>query len=48
MELKSLPPFGEACVCVTLGVIGMLLQLFILQQGGWLFMQVPAQRRGLR
>ena len=40
-------------VCVTLGVIGILLDFsglpfrFVSQQGGWLFMQVPAQRRGL-
>ena len=32
---------GCVCVCVTLGVIGMLLHLFILQQG------VPGMHTGL-
>ena len=29
-----MPPLGEACVCVTLGVIGILLDLFSIIAGG--------------
>ena len=29
-----MPPFGEACVCVTLGIIGILLDCFELLAGG--------------
>ena len=47
-----MPPLvGGVCVCVcvcqceTLGVTGNPL-IFLHNQGGWLFMHVPAQRRG--
>ena len=31
---KEMPPLREACVCVTLGVIGILPDLFNIMAGG--------------
>ena len=46
-ELKILPPLGEACVCVTLGIIGILSDcfsftvVFLVQQGDMAYNQGP-------